>query len=58
MCHTKQGREKCCLAFDGIEDFVDPYSREFNQLSVNTDPYFGQKLKLLTLITGDPYNGG
>ena len=26
----KQAREKCCLAFDGIEDFVDPYSREFN----------------------------
>ena len=44
MCHTKQAREKCCLAFDGIEDFVDPYSREFNQLSVKTDPYSGQKL--------------
>ena len=30
MCNMKQAREKCCLAFDGIEDFVDPYSREFN----------------------------
>ena len=44
MCNTKQARDKCCLAFDGIEDFVDPYSREFNQLSDKTDPYFGQKL--------------
>ena len=44
MFNWKQAREKFCLALDGLEDFVDPYSREFNQLSVKTDPYFGQKL--------------
>ena len=30
MCNSKQAREKYCFAFDGIDDFVDPYSRESN----------------------------
>ena len=48
MCNSKQAREKYCFAFDGIDDFVDPYSREFNYttlyLSINSNPYFGLKL--------------
>ena len=55
--------KKRLLAFsvgaDTLKIKSDPYSRVLNLLKFKTDPYFGlRKSQPLTLITGDPYNGG